>query len=815
MVTTKFFQIVLVLLVSTCVIPTNNALSYDSCDEYSIPASTKASDLTPNVFHKICPGTFSSSSSSSFSSPICGDGTPFAFFFTRPTKRKMNSEKLLIEFMGGGACWDADTCDRQQGYLTFPEKLNNFIGLSCSEISYGGGNNINMLCSEQVGSVDFSEYNTVVVPYCTQDVHAGDNTVTYDDGSVVNHSGAANMMAVMDWIKTNFPNPSHIVLTGCSAGGTAIPVAYDLLNMHYNRLTRSPPGMKAVQISSIVDSAVYLTPTYFLYNALDNWNVAPIMKKINFPYNRYKHKEEYSTLIWQHTLKRGPNSDKWGFITHTSDPVSEKYYQYMGGTYGDDDAVDEDLETAWWNSLSSSLTSVEKKHKNVDTFYIDGEGHCTFGWYYALQEDGFVDWAHDIVEEKALFGRTTAAVPLFLTALALGAMITVGTLAAKKKKRDIDEVDDGVLLEGGTSSQDKSIRAFRTAFGSCLLRFQDYPVMAGYFFFVSFYFFTMLLKEGFEHPIDNPSLGPSAASLSRYGIMNPTLFVYQSDFFRLFTSGFLCSGVLTYFVVAIGLIRHARYIEQAFQDTKTFFIVCLSILVGCNLIYACIMDGASCASVSLILGLNALSIILKRRATTSTFPKPTCWTITILLLTTYIFPFNNWVNSFGGVAIGVILGLFVLEIRESAPSGSDDIVQKSGIAIKKPSFGIMMLAYVIMFGILAFRVRRPNEIYTRPFLTGCDLSYAEVSADVAGSFYGDRRLRVLEEDDDAICVEVCVPHIVARPLVWGASSYFGYSVGHGLCEENGYTTHVADKTFTKATYSVDVQVFTSANDDDE
>ena len=137
--------------------------------------------------------------------------------------------------MGGGACWDANTCGQQQSYLTFPEKLNDFVGYSCSEVHAAQGDKqFNMFCAQSnVGGVDFTEYNTIIVPYCTQDVFVGSKSMTYDNGSTVNHVGGANTMAVMEWVFENFPNPSHIVLTGCSAGGTALPIAYDMLNSKF------------------------------------------------------------------------------------------------------------------------------------------------------------------------------------------------------------------------------------------------------------------------------------------------------------------------------------------------------------------------------------------------------------------------------------------------------------------------------------------------------------------------------------------------------------------------------------------------------
>lgn len=575
-----------------------------------------------------------------------------------------------------------------------------------------------------------------------------------------------------------------------------------------------------MQISTVADSAVYLTPTYFLENALSNWDPQPIMKKMHFPYDKYKNNEEYSSLVWNHVLKRGSNSDKWGFITHNNDPVSQMYYQYMGGMYAGDDENNngrqlEDVADAWWSSLSASLAYVQNAHKNVQTFVMDGEGHCTFGWYYAMQEEEFDDWVKSIVQERAVLGRTKSSVPLFLTAIVLGALVTLGA-AHGRQRRDIG-VDDGVLLsQEGKKSPKHKLVSFLTSASSCLSRFQEYPVTTGYFTIVTFYFWTMLLSAGFAHPVNNPSLGPSAATLSSFGINNPTMIVYNSQLLRLFTSGFLSSGILTYSIIAVTLIRQTRHIEKALGSSKEFLIMGLVIMTGSNLVYACCAQGATCTSIATIIGINTLSILVRKKASAlehSTVPKPLCWTITVFILSALFFPFNSWIVSLASAVIGAFMGYFVMEKSEQDET-AETAVEQPRYAARKSKMQGVLVACLVMFCLLAFRIIRPNRRYKSPFLTGCDLAYVELPADVAGSFYGERRhleQNAEFDDGDSICAEFCVPHIAGRPLIWGASVYSGYSVSQGQCEENGYDTHIADKTFTRATYSVDVEVFTSAN----
>ena len=225
---------------------------YTYCDnDAQYAEQTKVSSLTPNRFHKLCPGQVEGAP---FGQPRCGDGSNFSFFIARPTKERANDRKIIIEFMGGGACWDSTTCNLQKEYLAFPTSYDAFVGMSCSEIEHGfvsQGRQLSMLCSKTIGVTDFREYNTIVIPYCTQDVHIGDSpSISYNDNdggsNVVHHVGAHNMIRTLQWVYNNFPSPTHVFLTGCSAGGTAIPIAYDLINKHYNI-----GGLRLVNINSI------------------------------------------------------------------------------------------------------------------------------------------------------------------------------------------------------------------------------------------------------------------------------------------------------------------------------------------------------------------------------------------------------------------------------------------------------------------------------------------------------------------------------------------------------------------------------------
>jgi hypothetical protein len=133
-----------------------------STSRYMVSAEGKSSSIrlmTPNQFYKVCP----TKGSAGFGPPMCGDGTPFCFYVSRS---RSNTDKLLVEIMGGGACWDEETCNGRSELLTFPTQFDGFLGLSCSEIQVLGieanGMPINMLCAGTLGETDLSQYNSIM-----------------------------------------------------------------------------------------------------------------------------------------------------------------------------------------------------------------------------------------------------------------------------------------------------------------------------------------------------------------------------------------------------------------------------------------------------------------------------------------------------------------------------------------------------------------------------------------------------------------------------------------------------------------------------
>ena len=155
---------------------------------------------------------------------ICAQGGEYAFS-VRPGAR----DKLLIWLEGGGACWNAEDC--YPGRFYRPR-------IDLDPVS----NSRNQGIFEQANPANpFSDYSTVVVRYCTGDIHLGDRDATYtvrtDRGEsrqvTIHHRGQLNAMAVLRWVRENFSAPREIFVSGTSAGSKPSPFYASLLARHY------------------------------------------------------------------------------------------------------------------------------------------------------------------------------------------------------------------------------------------------------------------------------------------------------------------------------------------------------------------------------------------------------------------------------------------------------------------------------------------------------------------------------------------------------------------------------------------------------
>lgn len=302
---------------------------------------------------------------------ICSRGTPYRYAVRRGTVNK-----VVVDFMGGGACWDGLTCSIADAIFNdSTEGLVDLFDDPDPEGIYDTDNPEN----------PFADWWHVFIPYCTGDIHWGDATTSYgegDDALTIEHRGAVNARTALDWAEASFEAPDDVFITGCSAG------AYGSILWAPEIIERFPDA----QVAHLGDSGAGVITEQFFRDSFPSWNA-----EAAFP-------------SFIPTLDPATNeilglsaSDLYGRIAayypdivfsqyHTAfDDNQAFYFEAMGG--GD--------QRAWSEQMYSQMEYAESLADNVTTYIAPGERHCIiiFDAFYETESNGvrLVDWVNELV----------------------------------------------------------------------------------------------------------------------------------------------------------------------------------------------------------------------------------------------------------------------------------------------------------------------------------------------------------------------------------------------------------------------------------
>lgn len=288
---------------------------------------------------------------------MCADGSDYSYWV-----READARRVVFYLEGGGACFSAETCSFAGGTYTSSIAENN-------DPSGAGG-----IFDFSNPANPLADSSFVAVPYCTGDVHIGNNVHQYSDDLTVYHNGFVNASKALAELSERFPDASEVVVAGSSAGSVAAPLFGGLLSDLY-------PDAKI----SVVADASGAYPSNPLINAAigvlwDSFSIVP-----DWPVNA-----ELKAADWgvpELMIQAGLHAPRIRFarFDNAFDSTQLTFAELAGFDATNMDQLIRDNETR-----------IEAAGVTVSSYLAPGADHTILGKdeFYALEVEGvaFVDW---------------------------------------------------------------------------------------------------------------------------------------------------------------------------------------------------------------------------------------------------------------------------------------------------------------------------------------------------------------------------------------------------------------------------------------
>lgn len=311
----------------------------------------------------------------------CSRGQEWGFFV-----RPGDPTKLVVEFQGGGACWDFGTCSVADAI--FKDNIDD-VRLAVMAGVYSG------IYDQTNADNPIQGWTHVFVPYCTGDIHWGDSEVMYEKEGVapfnLNHKGANNARSMLYWLSQQAEvAPERIFVTGCSAGS-------------YGSVGWAPYLMKAYSDARVVqmgDCGAGIITDNFLADSFPTWN-AEAMLPAWIP-ELAPGTVDIQTLQLHDLYRLIGNHHSEQMISQyntISDGTQVTYYRYMGAAEG------ADAEAEWTAGMRDSIKRISDSTENFRYFIAGGDEHCILQSprFYEVSEGGtrLVDWISEMIDDNA------------------------------------------------------------------------------------------------------------------------------------------------------------------------------------------------------------------------------------------------------------------------------------------------------------------------------------------------------------------------------------------------------------------------------
>jgi hypothetical protein len=279
---------------------------------------------------------------------ICSKGAPFQFYYKKGTVNK-----LVVEFEGGGACWNDATC--ALGTFTTTCRPPNDQGVHSSTDKRN----------------PFKDWSHVFVPYCTADAHGGNKTTVYKglfgQKLTIHHKGRVNVFAALNYTFALPENakPDVVATIGCSAGSLGAIINVPYVDVQY-------PTAKQMYFG---DSYVGVISTQQFSDGITNWDLqfspsVPGLDAANLARVAADPTIDAGLFIVNATISASNPDCEFASYTSNADAVQSSFYTLGGGT-------------DWTGHMRHLTATIHATHgSQYSTYIAPGSRHCR------TQDDG-------------------------------------------------------------------------------------------------------------------------------------------------------------------------------------------------------------------------------------------------------------------------------------------------------------------------------------------------------------------------------------------------------------------------------------------
>ncbi len=301
---------------------------------------------------------------------VCSRGTPYRYF-VRPGK----VNKLVVEFRGGGACWNDLTCGFAESLFQEEADADPWV----VEEDQASG-----IYDHARDDNPFKDWHHVYIPYCTGDIHWGNHEMTYGSGAsqfTIQHKGAVNAKAALDWTFQHVSAPEQVMVTGCSAGAYGSIMWSAHVRDHYEK----------AKVLQLADSGAGVITETFFQDSFPSWK----------PEGSYPTwipgvvPEDITRLPQLYQAIGGAYPDMLLSQYNTQyDEDQSFYFSAMGG--GD--------THEWAKQMNAHVGEIGETTPNFAAYLAGGYKHCIIPTddFYTVESGGvkLVDWIGEMIEGK-------------------------------------------------------------------------------------------------------------------------------------------------------------------------------------------------------------------------------------------------------------------------------------------------------------------------------------------------------------------------------------------------------------------------------